>query len=437
MNRRTFIKNSSIVGTGMSFSILNFHSENKIKIGIVGVGWWGSEMLLPLFTQTGQFDIVAICDVNEIAINTTLEACKKLNIAAPQVFKDYKALYNYPNLEAVVIATPTYWHALMFIDACKKGLHIYQEKPVCYDIAEGKAMLSANKKAGNVVQVGFKSLNSPHINEVKSLISSGEMGKINQVIGNLTFGDGGGVTEQPIPNTIDWELYCGPVAIQKYMMPNGAKLPSWKSRKAMDHGSHFDWGIHYFNNARRILNLDIPNSVSAFGGNIKANGIETPDFITINWDFDGLPVQFNTRMWGSNEPMADNTVGVYIYGEKATVFVGEFGWEMYPIGNKAKISHGEVGFKPWTPEFNQLMPANISKLITGFADAIRSKSNKNIIAPFEDSFKATAAMIYADMAYKTKSFLEIDKATMGIKNNLVAREMLKREYRKPYLHPAG
>ena len=434
MNRRTFIKNSSLVGSGMAFSKWDFPTENKIKIGIVGVGWWGNEMLLPLIQQSGAFEIIGICDVNQVAIDACLENCKKLNIAIPQVFKNYKALYDTPNIEAVVIATPTYWHCLMFVDACKKGLHVYQEKPVCYDIVEGQAMVAAQKKAGNVVQVGFKSLNSPHIQEVKNFIASGEMGAIKQVIGNLTFGNGAGVTEQAIPNTIDWEAYCGPVPIQKYMMGKGAKLPSWKSSGAMDLGSHFDWGLHYFNNARHILNLDLPNSVSAFGGNINKNGIQTPDYLNVNWDYDGLPVQFNLRMWGSTEPLPNNAVGVYLYGEKATVFAGEFGWETYTNG-KPKVSHGEVGFKPWTPEFNTMMPANILKLITGFAEGIRARSNKNIIAPLDDSFKATAAMIYADMAYKTKSFLEIDKTTMGITNNLTANKMLKRTYRQPYIHP--
>ena len=170
MNRRTFIKNSSLVGSGIAFSKWNFSFENKIKIGIVGVGWWGNEVLLPLIQQSGAFEIIGICDVNQVAIDACLENCKKLNIATPQVFKNYKVLYDMPDIEAVVISTPTYWHCLMFVDACKKGLHVYQEKPVCYDIAEGQVMVAAQKKAGNVVQVGFKSLNSPHIQELAVMV---------------------------------------------------------------------------------------------------------------------------------------------------------------------------------------------------------------------------------------------------------------------------
>jgi predicted dehydrogenase len=73
----------------------------------------------------------------------------------PSFFRITEQMYEMPGLQAVAIATPTHWHALQFIAACKKGLHVFLEKPVSYDIREGQAMLDAHRKAKNVVQVDF------------------------------------------------------------------------------------------------------------------------------------------------------------------------------------------------------------------------------------------------------------------------------------------
>jgi hypothetical protein len=70
-----------------------------------------------------------------------------------------------------------------------------------------------------------------------------------------------------------------------------------------------------------------------------------------------------------------------------------------------------------------------------FAEGIRKKSNAGITNTFEKAQKTTCCVIYADMAFRTKSELIIDPATLEIKNNKQAQALLKREYRAPYVHP--
>ncbi len=432
MKRRTFIQNTSLASAGVFFGQKAFskNTENKIKIGIVGVGWFGTDVHLTLMHNSGLFEIVGICDVNQLCIENALATCLKIQAPAPKVFKNYKEMYEMPGLQAVSIATPTHWHAAMFVDACKKGLHVMLEKPVCFDIQEGKAMLKAHKKAGNVVAVNFKSLNSPSFAEAKAFIKSGEAGKIKQVIGNLFFNGGSSAKEMPVPNTIDYDGFCGPAPMQKFVIAPDAFRPEWKFSENMDHGSSFDWGLHYFNNARRILDLKLPQKVSAIGGKVGNEIFETADHLVQNFMYDNLNVQFHCRNYGANGPSDDNNIGVYFYGENATVFVGEFGWEVYRA-NKPKESHGKVSFEPWLPQMNQ----NLTQIFTNFAEGVNAKSNANIIAPLEDSFHATAAMIFGNISYITHSELTIETSKIDIVGNEVAKKMQKRNYRKGYVHP--
>lgn len=433
MKRRTFIQNTGLATAGVFLGSKTFsNTENKIKIGIVGVGWFGTDVHLTLMHQSGLFDIVGICDVNQVCIDKALSTCQKIQAPTPKVFKDYKEMYEMPGLQAVSIATPTHWHAAMFVDACKKGLNVMLEKPVCFDIEEGKAMLKAQKKAGNVVAINFKSLNSPAYAQAKAFIKSGEAGKINQVVGNLFFTGGGNVKELPVPSTIDYDSFCGPAPLQKFMMSTGSVRPEWKFSENMDHGPSFDWGLHYFNNARRILDLKLPQKVSAIGGKIGNNGYETADYLLQSFMYDDLNVQFHCRNFTGVGPVEDNNIGVYFYGEKATVFIGEFGWEVYQ-DKKPKISHGSVAFEPWLPQMND----NLSKIFINFAEGVKAKSNANIISPLEDSFHATAAMIFGNIAYKTHTELTIDTSKIDIIGNETAHKMQKRAYRKGYIHPAN
>jgi len=77
----------------------------------------------------------------------------------------------------------------------------------------------------------------------------------------------------------------------------------------------------------------------------------------------------------------------------------------------------------------------IKGLFIEFAEQVRKNSNEGITNTLEDAFKTTSSVIYGDMAYLTKSGLDIDKVTMNIRNNAEAQRMLMREYRVPYHHP--
>lgn len=434
MKRREFIKSGAALSTSVILPFPSFGRAEKIKIAILGCGWWANSFLMPNMLDTEQFEIIGLCDVDSGALNSTAEKLKDAGHNSPKLFADYKEMYQQPGLEAVIIATPTHWHALQFINACKQGLDVFLEKPISYDIREGQAMVEAHKKANNVVIVDFPRSMADTNNQVKAFIESGEMGKIYQVQANINNNEGK-LTEKPVPETVDFNTYCGPAPMTKYLCSgNGTRL-NWRGQHIFSRGILMDWGIHYIHNVRKILNLDLPDKVSAIGGITRNITHDNPDHLEVQFDFAGLPVIWTHKTWGFTATNPDYNIGVYYFGEKGTVFSGDLGWEFFPSGGKEKIAHGDVRFRPGAPENQPVMRNIFNKLFTEFAEGIRNNSNSGITNTFPDAFLTTSSVIYGDLAYLTKFEISIDKPTMNIRNNESAQDMLKRDYRPPYKHP--
>ena len=440
MNRRQFIQHTGAASAAMALPRIGFGTDTeadsgadrKLNIAILGTGWFGADLLLPNALASGHFTVVALCDVNQNAFQTSLATLEKAGQPTPAVFSDYKKMYDLPGLDAVVIATPTHWHALQFVDACQKGLHVFLEKPVSYDIAESKAMLAAHQKANNVVVVDFERVQFDTNGQVRAFIASGEAGNIRQVLVNLHNPEGMPV-EKSVPATLDFDAFCGPVPLQKFLCDTNSNKPNWRGNHAFGRGTMVDWGAHYLHNARKVMNLGLPDSVRATGGNVTNKGAEQPDWMEVVFDYGGLPVQYSQRAWGYQSPNPDTNIGVWYMGDKASIFTGEFGWEVYPANGKPSINHGEIGFKPWTPEFGTKMNDGIRKQFVELAEGIAAKSNRKISAPLDDAILTNTAMIMADLAYRTGAGLltkrELDGADASVS------VLLKRPYRAGYKHP--
>jgi predicted dehydrogenase len=434
MIRRDFIKSGTIAAGSLIAPFPLFAEDKKIKLAILGTGWWGTDYLLGHALISNQFDIVALCDVDDVALENAAGKVVESGGKRPQLFSSYHRMYDLPGLQAVAIATPTHWHALHFIDACKKGLDVFLEKPISYDIREGQAMMNAHQEAGNVVQVDFPRMFANINNQVKEFIDSGEAGKILQVQANINNPEGI-LIEKEIPTTIDWETFCGPAPRKKFLCNRNAQKANWRGQHDFSRGVMADWGIHYIHNIREVLGLDLPDRVGAVGGTVKNFSTDNPDHLDVRFDFGGLPVYWSHKAWGYTSPTPDYNIGIYYYGEKATIFAGDSGWEVYPAGGGEKIKNGSVVFNPVVPAEGESYSKIMVNMFLEFAEGVRKKSNDGITNKLEDAQQTTSSVIYADMAFRVKSELAINRSTMTIDNNEEAMSMLKRGYRAPYKHP--
>ncbi len=424
MKRRDFIKTGSLAAGSMIITPPLLAKSDKIKIAILGTGWWANDFLLNPILKSGQFEIIGLCDVDSLALSKTSEKIIAAGRPKPELFSNYKEMYEMPGLQAVVIATPPHWHALQFVYACEKGLDVFLEKPLSWDIREGQAMLKAKQKAGTVVQVDFPRIMTDTNDKVKQFIESGEAGKIMQVQAQIHYKESP-LFEKEIPKTFDFDSYCGPAPLQKYLCQEDKNTPHWRSQYVFSQGIMVDWGIHYLHNIRQVLGLKMPTSVYAIGGITSDYPRDNPDYLDVNFNFDGLPVYWSHKTWGYNYPEPKHRIGAFYYGEKANIFEGDSVWEIYPHNGAEPIIH----------EATRVTEETFTQMMNEFAEGIRSNSNTGITNTFEEALLTTAMVNYGDLAYRTGAGLEIDVSTFDVRNNDKAETLLKRDYREPYLHP--
>ncbi len=373
--------------------------------------------------QAGAADVVALCDVDGSHLTAGVAEVQKAQGKTPKTFKDFRELINLPGLDAVIIATPPHWHALPFIAACEKGVDIYCEKPLAYDIREGRAMVNAARKAKVIVQVGFQRRNSLAIQQAGAYVREGHPGRLVQIEAQINY------TAQPRDNTaqtpppsLDWEFWCGPAPKLDYS-PNVAHV-AWRLESAYGNGHMVDWGIHWIDAIRRYLGAKTPHTIQAMGGIYQLKGkITTPDILQAQFDFDECPVIWRHRLWGSTEYDPEISNGIFFYGEKETVFATDDRWVVVPHDKKSP---------------KKTIPAVGGKLdlmhMANFLESVRTRQAP--ICDVLDGFYSTATVQLGMIAYRTGRQIKWDGENDQILNDPEASNLLMRPYRAPWKHPA-
>src|SRR5262249_31206946 len=132
----------------------------------------------------------------------------------PETYRDVRKLLDSKDIDAIVIAAPNHWHSLMTIWGLQAGKDVYVEKPLSHNIWEGRQAVEAAKKYGKqIVQAGTQNRSSQDIKEAIAFIESGKLGAIKWVRGTCykprdSIGKHDG--PQPVPASVDYELWTGP-----------------------------------------------------------------------------------------------------------------------------------------------------------------------------------------------------------------------------------
>jgi len=423
ISRRRFLGTTAAATIALSQApvVLNAAgSDPKLKLGLIGCGWYGM-VDLKAALKAGGVEVVALCDVDSEHLSQSAADVEKLQGKRPKTFKLYQDLLQTPGLEAVIIATPPHWHALQFLAAVERGLDVYCEKPLSYDIREGRAMVDAAKRSDRIIQIGFQRRQCPTFQAVHQHIRDGDAGKI--VCAEATINYTAGTkdpTPQAPPPSLDWDLWCGPAPKIPYSPQVGHM--NWRLEKAIGQGHLVDWGIHLVDAARIILDEDAPQAVSAPGGLYGLKGkITTPDVLTAHFDFATCPLTWHHRIWGAEEYSPEISNGIFFYGEKETIFVTDDRWVVVPRGkgkdhqvHEAKADAGLLH-------------------MTDFLNAVRARKQPGCLVG--DAYLSTAAVKLAMIAYDTGAKITWDAQNETIPGNPAAAKLLKRDYRPPWQHP--
>ncbi len=430
LNRREFLGTAvagAVAAPGVMAAAAESPAEKKLRLGLIGCGWYGM-VDVQAALKAGGVEIVAICDVDGDHLKASADKVEQLQTKRPATHKLYEEMLKAGGMDAVIIASPPHWHALQFIAAVEKGLDVYCEKPLAYDIREGRAMVDAARKSGRTVQIGFQRRQAGAIQQVRKYIQDGNAGRIVQVDAQIHYQAGlKDVAPQDPPPALDWDLWCGP----------GPKIPyspqvghfNWRLEKTSGHGHLVDWGIHLIDATRWILDEKMPKTVQAAGGiYYHKEKITTPDILTVHFDFERCPVTWRHRISGAEEYAPEVSNGIFFYGEKETVFVTDDKWTVIPRGKGKDRKTNQAGTDAGT-----LHMADFLRVVRQNRSAVAPAGLTS--CPIEEGYASTATVKLAMIAYETGSKITWDAAGEQIVGNAEAAKLLKREYRAPWKHP--
>lgn len=425
MERRKFLKVTSLGSAALagSFYIPSVPEDRKLRIGLIGSGWYGMVDARAAL-KSGGVEIAAICDVDSEHLKNSADELEKLQGTRPLTFKNYNDLLDAKGMDAIIIGTMPHWHALQFIAACEKGFDVYCEKPLAYEITEGLSMVKAAEKAGNIVQIGFQRRQSKAFSKTKELIESGKIGTVHQIVAQIHYNPGTqDATIQAPPASLDWEEWCGPAPKLDYRPNIGHK--AWRLEKEYGNGHLVDWGIHHIDIIRQIMGEGMPDEFYTKGAINEFKGlITTPDTLTANMAFKKAPVLWQHRLWGNGDVTREYNNGIFFYGEKGTLFAEDSKVVFYPVARNAQKE-----------EFLIPTPLMQENHVENFLKAVRSKDKSLISCTPSDAFMSTATVQLAMISYYTGSVVRWDQKSMQIIDNPAASKLLKREYRGKYVHP--
>jgi predicted dehydrogenase len=425
MKRRRFIELSTLGSAAVASSLYLPGSlqERKIKIGLIGAGWYGM-VDIKAALKIGGVEVIALCDVDSSHLNSSADEIEKLQGKRPKTFKYYQDLFDLKDLEAVFIGTMPHWHALQFISACKKGLDIYCEKPLAYDIKEGIAMVNAAERTGNLVQVGFQRRQSNAFSRTRELIESGKIGTVHQIVAQINYvpvlED---TTIQKPPASLDWDEWCGPAPRLDYRPSIGHK--AWRLEKEYGNGHLVDWGIHHIDIIRKIMGEGMPSELYTKGGTFEfKDKITTPDTLTSVMTFPKFQLLWQHKLWGNGDVTKELNNGIFFHGDKGSLFAEDSRVTIFPAVKDAQ--------KEVLSTQTEMMQ---EKHVENFLKAVRSKDKKLITCSPEDAFQSTATVQLAMISYYTGSAVKWDHNNKEIIGNPEASVLMKRDYRGKLVHP--
>jgi predicted dehydrogenase len=433
MTRRKFLESSgrAAVGVGLGAAVTSalpaptfaqtrrVGANDKVIMGLIGCGGQGRNVMREHMRHP-DVEFSAVCDVDSKHMAQAGAEVEKQYGRAPAQDKDFRALLDRKEIDAVVIGTPDHWHALPMIHACETGKDVYVEKPISHDIVEGRAMVNAASKFGRVVQVGTWQRSVQHFINAIDFVRSGKMGKIS-VCRAWTCGNAGvGHAEaQAPPPELDWDFWLGPAPKVPYR-PNRAHY-NWRWFYDYAAGLTGDWGVHMMDIVLLGMNQWHPLSVASFGGKIvsgPSDDRDTPDTQMAVFKFPGFVMNWEIHV---GQPGLDGG--------------GHHGAEFIGTNGSLIVDRGGIH---WRPNGGQEGPASEpagGDHARNFLDCIKSRGKPR--SDIESMHATTTFCHLANLAYRTGRLIEWDAEREVVKNDrtVMDDQCYRREYRKPWKLP--
>jgi predicted dehydrogenase len=150
-----------------------------IGIGIIGLGWWGKQIVTCL-AGSPRFKVVAGCDIDHNTV-APFAAANGFDLVV-----DYRDLLARPDVDAVAVVTPHLLHEEMAVAAFAAGKQVFCEKPLGLTSASAERIVAAGRKAGKVIGIGHERRYEPAMEEMRRLFDSGALGRVLHMDANVS-----------------------------------------------------------------------------------------------------------------------------------------------------------------------------------------------------------------------------------------------------------
>ena len=399
-------------------------AEDSIRLGFIGLGQQAM-FLLNGFMQVPGVRAVAGCDVYGIKRERFERRVKAFHDKAGtkadvKTFENFEDLLALEDIDAVVIATPDHWHALIAIAACRAGKDVYLEKPMTFTIKEGQELRKVVRETGRVFGLGSQQRSSSEFQHAVKLVQAGTLGKItlvNAYVGAPPFPYN--LPEESIPADLNWDLWLGPlpgdIHFNNQLDPpisldpeeNEKMWGAWRWYKEMGGGFTTDWGAHMFDIVQWGLGMDRngPVEISPIG--------DGTEFMMFKYA-DGTIF--------TSEPFNEQKT-------KGVKFIGDNGWIEVSRGS---FIASDPGFMPPETEviegpYETRIPHQVN-----FIESVRSRQDP--VVPVEIAHSSCTVCNLGNIACELKRTVKWDPSTETFVDDTdgAATNLMQYDYRKPW-----
>jgi predicted dehydrogenase len=421
MTRRDFSRTAFAVTAANALSASRILGANdRIRMGLIGSGGrgredWGN------FLNEPDVEPVAVCDV--------YDPFREQGIAMTQgrakPFKDFRKVLELNDVDAVLVATPDHWHAIMTVQACEAGKDVYCEKPLSLMISEGRKMVAAARKNNRVVQTGSQQRSGAHYAQAVKLIQDGGIGDVHRIRAgyqrNIFPGLKPTALQSGLTPQLDWDMWLGPAP--KVEFDPFRCIYNFRWFWDYSGGQMTNWGAHHLDIARWIVGADAPVSVSATGGRYSlTDGGQTPDVQEVLYEFPKVVVSWTSSEISEGEPFT-----LDIFGTKGTLSLTRGGFTVKP--EMANVL-GKKTDKPLVEALKAPGSDLNGAHVRNFLDCVKSRKRPN--ADVEQGHLTAVMCHLGNISTRLGRRLRWDTAKEQIIGDSEAAQWIDRPYRAPW-----
>ncbi len=436
--RRDFIKKVAVGSAGVglvskagAMSAKSYRripgANDRINVAIMGLGRRLGGFTEPLSMKKSNVRLSYLCDVMTSQRQKAAETFSELLDYEPKLENDIRRIYEDPEVDAIINATPDHWHAPGTWMAVQAGKHVYVEKPATHNPYEGEILIKCQEKYGKIIQMGNQQRSALPSIEIINDIHNGVIGQAYKAV--AFYNNCRGRVVNPfiadVPEGLDWDLYQGPAPRKPY------RHNTW------DYNWHWygwDYGTaetgnnatHELDIARWALQVVHPLKVKmeAAKRHFIDDGWTMYDTMDATFIYEnGSVIKWDGKSRNNYSTYSGEGRGTVIYGTEGTVFIDRGGYKLYDrCGALVRESTSE------STESGTALGGggNMSTdHLLNFFEAIRGKEKQK--SPIDEGVVSSHMCHLANISSRLNKDLEVDPLSGRIFDR-DAMKLWKRDY---------